>query len=142
MGAGSNGSDEGYALSLDNAGDLRLAGSYYCGSSHPYFGDVQIPETGDEWDGFIAKLGEYIPQVPENLAISIIAGDAVLDWDPVTHTIFGQMMTPDEYIIQRSNSPDAGAFSELGRTTADIYTDENAGILNPRRFYCVEAYKY
>ncbi len=143
-GFGSTGLDNGNGLAIDPDGGLRLAGSY---DGEMTVGNQTIPDAEEgsmEFsEVFLFKIGEVIPNEPENLSISMSGGDAILSWSPVTQTIYGQLVTPDEYIVYRSSTGlIEGPYTELGSTPGTTFTHEYVGSAEPRMFYKVSAYKY
>ncbi|MBW6513652.1 MAG: SBBP repeat-containing protein [Candidatus Syntrophosphaera sp.] len=112
--------DEGRAIALDANGDLRVGGYFM---SNAAFGSLTL--TGISTlisDLFVAKIGDLIPRPPDNLSITRSAGNAVLAWDPVTETIFGQAMIPDHYKVYRNSLDATSPYTYLGSTGATNYT--------------------
>ncbi|MCD4650255.1 MAG: hypothetical protein K8S56_00490 [Candidatus Cloacimonetes bacterium] len=84
------------------------------------------------------------PESPDNVTVDISNGtDAVISWDAVTQSIFGQPLTPDGYILfysETSNCP-ASVYTFLATTADTTCIDSDAVLLYSRRYYMVMAYK-
>ncbi|MBW6513259.1 MAG: hypothetical protein K0B87_00665 [Candidatus Syntrophosphaera sp.] len=145
MGAGSSGMDMCPALALDGSGGLRLGGWY---SNEAQFGSLVLPDPNQSPDtdltnAFLLKIGDLIPKEPDNLNISISGSNAILNWDPVTLTVYGQTVTPDEYIIYYTADDEIlGPYTEVGRTSGTSFTHMFVAAAEPRVFYRVSAWKY
>ncbi len=142
-GAGSAYTDFATGLAIDPGGELRVGGSY---DTEMTVGNQVLPDANAGysgfWEVFLFKIGAVIPLMPQNLALTMSGGDAILSWSPVTQTVYGQLVNPGEYIIYRSDGTIDGPYTELGRYPGTSYTHTNAGDAGSRSFYRVSAYKY
>lgn len=87
-------------------------------------------------------VGQMVPPAAtEEITIEIDGGDAHLSWLPVTTTIYGSPVTPDNYFVFCSADP-FGQFTFLGATTTTQYIHQFVAAFQPRMFYHVIAYKY
>ncbi|MFO8145134.1 MAG: SBBP repeat-containing protein [Candidatus Syntrophosphaera sp.] len=143
-GAGSTLRDRAFGLAIDSGGELRVGGSY---GSDMTVGNQVIPDADpgayNLEEVFLFKIGAVIPLIPQNLTLTMSGGDAILSWSPVTQTVYGQLVTPDEYNVYHSSTGTIdGPYTGLGRTSGTSYTHEYVGDSEPRSFYRVSAYKY
>lgn len=89
----------------------------------------------------------YVPPgTPTNISINTNNRiDAVITWDPVTHTIpeYNTPIIPDGYIVLYSETPseDEHFFYFLGRSYTTTYTHHDVVEFRNQMFYRVKAYK-
>ncbi|MDD3284223.1 MAG: PKD domain-containing protein [Patescibacteria group bacterium] len=81
---------------------------------------------------------EVPPAPPENLTITISGRNAILNWEPVTTTIFNNPITITGYVIYFSEIPDTN-FWYLGCTEAITYTHYRVTQYASGMFYRVVA---
>jgi hypothetical protein len=84
------------------------------------------------------------PAIPESLVVDISNNiDAVLNWLPVTETIYQTPIIPDGYIVLYNETPyeDEHYFYFLARTYGTSYTHQDVAEFREQMFYKVKAYK-
>lgn len=84
------------------------------------------------------------PTVAESLNVDISNNlDAVLNWQPVTQTIYHTPITPDGYIILYNETPyeDEHYYYFLGRSYTTNYIHQDVTEFRNQMFYKVKAYK-
>jgi hypothetical protein len=108
--------------------------------------DAGDPTSPLDPDSTIADIGAYYfhqnsapPDTVRNLFIEIDSYDAVLTWDPVNQTIYGDSITVDHYMV--FNTPAlGGTFNLLAVAMDTTYTHFNVVQSSASMFYIVEAY--
>ncbi len=101
-------------------------------------GVVAIYGNNNESDAATCTFVYYMPpKAPENLLISIENDTAMLNWDPVTETIGGALITPDGYNILTGVEPEQSTHSQYAYTAANSFRDTLTSIRNDARYYSI-----
>lgn len=135
--AGGTGVDTGRGIALDSSGNLCLTGYF---STGVIFGD-SVQTSGGSFDIFIAKLGLDKPRAPDNLTIYQDGATALLTWNNVTESIYGNPLTPDYYFIYRNYDLAPDSFVYLGMALSPLFYHEYVMLAEPSYFYRVTAVK-
>ncbi|MCD4819584.1 MAG: right-handed parallel beta-helix repeat-containing protein, partial [Candidatus Cloacimonetes bacterium] len=133
-------------------------GDYYLSENSPCIdtgiaylyaqGEVLIDLSEDEYHGTAPDMGTYEwqaigidnpPSTPTSIHIEMNGDDAVLSWDEVTTTIYGNPMAVDFYLVYHSNSP-SGNFMFLYSTSETTYTHTRSGMFNEKVYYKISAF--
>ena len=104
---------------------------------------IQDLTTKEIIQGQKVNLTELLapPKAPENILITINGDDAVIAWDAVTQSIYGNPMTPDFYYVFSTSDPTTD-YAFLGSSQSLTYTDYGVGAEDqPFKFYHVIAVK-
>ena len=133
--AGGSLGDHAYGIGLDALACVYITGQF---GETADFGPENLTSAGAS-DVYIAKLTYRIPRFPLDLQISVSGSDVLLTWDPVTHSIWNDPLTPDYYVVYRSLSDPYGEYIVAGISYGTSYTGSNAANY-ARAFYKVTAY--
>lgn len=82
-----------------------------------------------------------IPSVPQNVTIAVQNDDVVINWSPVTTTVYNTPLSPSGYAVLSSTSPTAAdeSWSVVGYSIHNSYTHAGAAALHNNLFYRVKA---
>lgn len=88
--------------------------------------------------------GLYVPlEIPTNVAITMDANNAIVDWDPVTENLHGQPITPDYYFVWFNGlSSEEAPYYFLAPVTGTTYTHVGVALGAQYMFYRVTAVKF
>ncbi len=139
--AGANYEDIGYALTTDGGGNILVTGCYTLLAN---FNTIPLAAPGHGKEIFVARINgaAATPKSPENLTVARVGNDIQISWDAVTQDTNNDTLVPDAYFIYANTGSGAyGDYAFLGQTTGLIYTDSNALLDFPKRFYRVTAVK-
>ncbi len=139
--AGANYEDKGFAITVDNSGNILVAGFYTLLAN---FGSIALSAPGHGNEVFVARINGAVagPKAPENLALTRSGTDMQLAWDPVTEDTANQPLLTDAYYIYVNTDGDPhGTFDYLDQTTGTGYSHSGAATTYPDCFYKVTAVK-
>ena len=80
-----------------------------------------------------------MPDTVRNLTIEAVYPDAILNWDPVTTSIYGSAITVDYYLIFFESDP-YDEFEFLAYTAGTTHTHSGVVQFAEAQFYFVEAF--
>jgi len=137
---GGTGADYSYGIGADVSGSCYFAG-YFQNTAD--FGPIQLVSAGS-YDIYVAKLSDPTPKIPQNIAISNLGNDVIVDWDAVTLDTWNCSLAPDYYIVYYSSNTSAGPYQYLTFVPANFnqYVHQNAGFFSSIHFYRVTAVKF
>jgi len=137
---GGNSYDAGFGIACDNSGNCYTAGTI---SVTAYFGLDELFSEG-AWDIFAAKLCDPTPKIPQNITISNLGNDVIVDWDAVTLDTWDKPITPDYYFVYYNTDGISEPYQYLtlipGISTE--YVHQHAGFFSSNHFYQVTAVKF
>lgn len=125
--AGGTASDTGMGINMDAIGNGYVLGDFYGTATFP---DSTMTSLGG-MDIFLLKFSvngsSGTPLPPQNLHISVLGNDILLEWDPVTQNTAGQPIIPDSYNIYYSAEP-YDTFDQVGQTESTSWTHTGAAL--------------
>ncbi len=135
---GDAGSEEAYAIGLDDLGRSYVAGLF---SPPSTFGSISLPQIGPINNTvFIGKVGIVPPLPPENVTISTSANDVILEWDEVTENYSGQTISVDHYKIFYRSTPETDSpWTYLDQSTGTSFNHIGGAATADKRFYYIQA---
>ncbi|MBL7192110.1 hypothetical protein ISS30_10485 [bacterium] len=95
--------------------------------------------VNDTFMVYLRGEGGIVPDTVRNLTIESVYPDAILNWDPVTASIYGSPITIDCYLVYFKQVL-GETFNFLSIALDTTFTHENVVQFSPSMFYNVEAY--
>ncbi len=89
--------------------------------------------------------GEYVPPAAvESPTVEIVGNNAVISWEPVTETIYGNHITPDGYIVLYNETPyeEENYYYFLNFVAQTSYTHTYVALFRESMFYKIVAVKF
>ncbi|MFO7659562.1 MAG: SBBP repeat-containing protein [Candidatus Cloacimonadaceae bacterium] len=138
--AGSTTQDVGNGIAADDSGNCYVAG--YFGNT-AYFGSEQLISVGD-YDVFVAKVSDPTPQIPQNISISNLGNDVIVEWDEVTLDTWDCSIMPDYYFVYYNTDGITEPYQYLTFIPGNLteYVHQHAGFFSSNHFYQVTAVKF
>jgi len=84
-------------------------------------------------------VDHQIPLAPDAVRVEVVGDDVVVSWDPVTHDVNGQTLSPSYYQVSRSDRPHEGFLNHGDPVTVNQFTDPGAAGDYGKKFYLVVA---
>lgn len=132
--------EDGNGIAPDGYGNCVITG-YFGGTAD--FGSEQLISAGN-YDICAAKITDPTPQIPQNVTISNLGNDVIVDWDAVTLDTWFMPITPDYYFVYYNTDGVTEPYQYLTLIPAVVteYVHQHAGFFSSNHFYQVTAVKF
>jgi len=137
---GGTGSEVGFGIATDSSGSCFATG-YFMDTA--YFGLEQLICSGQQ-DIYVTKVSDPTPKTPQNITISNLGNDIIVNWDSVTQDTWNIPIMPDYYLVYYNTDGTTEPFQYLTFIPATYtqYVHQHAGFFSPNHFYRVTAEKF